>query len=121
MGKAGKQLKHTRVLFFLLFSFWQVIPKATAVSDSRMESGPERLDELRGRMKFQGTVDEFILFLRNDLRFKLKSPEEMGGRMTALQAKAGLTRFFSKIPQTPCSIKRLDPALENFAIFFAFP
>jgi uncharacterized protein (DUF885 family) len=75
----------------------------------------KKLEEIRREVKFKGDVDAFVHFLKTDRRFKPKSAEEMGKRMTRFkeQAKVKLPLFFSKFPKAPCGVKRLDPLLEG--------
>jgi uncharacterized protein (DUF885 family) len=74
-----------------------------------------KLDKIRREVKFKGDVDAFVHFLKTAPRFKPKSAEEIGKRMSQFkeQAEAKLPLFFSKLPKAPCGIKRLDPLLEG--------
>ena len=80
-----------------------------------IESLRKELDKIRQEVKFKGDVDAFVHYLKTDPRFKPKSAEEMGKRMSQFkeQAEAKLPLFFSKLPKAPCGIKRLDPLLEG--------
>jgi uncharacterized protein (DUF885 family) len=75
----------------------------------------KELDVIRREVNFEGDIDAFIHFLKNDPRFKPKSAEEIGKRMNHFkkQAEAKLPLFFLKLAKAPCGIKRLDPLLEG--------
>ena len=75
----------------------------------------KKLEEVRREIKFKGDVDAFVHFLKTDRRFKPKSAEEMGKRMTRFkeQAEVKLPLFFTKFPKAPCGVQRLDPLLEG--------
>jgi len=75
----------------------------------------KELDKIRREVKFKGDIDAFVHFLKTDPRFKPKSAEEIGKRMSQFkeQAEAKLPLFFSKLPKAPCGVKRLDPLLEG--------
>jgi uncharacterized protein (DUF885 family) len=66
-------------------------------------------------VKFKGDRAAFIHFLKTDRRFFLKSARAWEGKLIFYkeQARSKLDIFFSKKPQAPCGIKRLDPLLES--------
>jgi len=74
----------------------------------------KELDAVRREIKFEGDLETFRLFIKNDPQFRLNSAEEMGERMMKFkeQAEIQLPRFFLEIPAAPCDVKRLEPALE---------
>jgi uncharacterized protein (DUF885 family) len=74
----------------------------------------KQLDNLRKEIGFKGDLDAFRNFLRNDPRFKAKSPEAIGKRLMKFKklAEAQLPRFFNHLPKAPCAVKRLNPRLE---------
>lgn len=80
----------------------------------QIEALNKKLDAVRQEVKFEGDPEAFIQYIKTDPQFRLNSAEEMGERMMKFkeQAEKQLPRFFIKIPDAPCDIKRMEPALE---------
>lgn len=74
-----------------------------------------KMDEIRQKIKFKGDNKTFFHFLKNNPAFKPKSAEEIGQRMEKFKelAKAKLNLYFYRLPKAPCTVKRLDPLLED--------
>lgn len=75
--------------------------------------------EVRERLGFAGTHEEFQQRLRSDPRFFAKTPEEIGARLTKYIGKIQphLPRFFARQPRAAYGVKRLAPALEPAMTF----
>lgn len=73
-----------------------------------------RLDEVRKRVGFAGTLPEFRRFLKTDPRFFPKTPEEVAERLMApvrrIEPKIG--SWFLRLPKAEYGVRRLDPGLE---------
>jgi len=76
--------------------------------------GLEEVKRIRGEMEktleninFLGTLDQFLVFMRNDPRFYLKTPEELlaAYTKTARAIEPELPKLFGKLPKTPFDIK----------------
>jgi uncharacterized protein (DUF885 family) len=73
------------------------------------------LEEVRGTVGFEGTLEEFQRRLLADPRFVPASPDEIGDRLLAAQKRieAKIPLFFGKTPSSPAGIRRLAPSLEG--------
>lgn len=80
-----------------------------------VEQSEAKMDELKRSIGFTGTRDEFKRFIRTDPRFFAKSAEEFEARLTFYLHRIAplIPQYFSKIPQAPYGIRRLDPRLEQ--------
>lgn len=74
-----------------------------------------RLTDIRTRLDFKGSKEDFHRFLKTDPRFFPKTPEEIGNKLTSAidRIRPALDRFFTTFPKAPYTIKRLNPALEG--------
>ena len=74
-----------------------------------------QLTDIRARLDFRGSKEEFHRFLKADPRFFPKTPEEIRDRLTAAidRIRPALDRFFLRFPKAPYTIRRLNPALEG--------
>jgi uncharacterized protein (DUF885 family) len=73
------------------------------------------LDRVRRDANFAGSAAEFHAYLRNDSRFKAKSPADIGDRMMAAarRIEPQVREFFPLQPKAPYGVKQLDAALEQ--------
>jgi uncharacterized protein (DUF885 family) len=73
------------------------------------------LDTVRRDANFAGTAAEFHAYLRNDSRFKAKSPADIGERMMAAtrRIEPQVREFFPLQPKAPYGVKQLDASLEQ--------
>lgn len=62
-----------------------------------------RMTEIRGRLDFKGSKEEFHRFLETDPRFFPRTPEEIRDRLTSAidQIRPTLDRFFVRFPKAP--------------------
>lgn len=69
---------------------------------------------LRDKGEFEGSIDEFITFLRTDERFYAKTPEDliMYASYVSKQMDAKLPQLFYKLPRTPYGVA---PVPDNIA------
>ncbi|HEY9421793.1 MAG TPA: DUF885 domain-containing protein, partial [Thermoanaerobaculia bacterium] len=74
-----------------------------------------RLEELRLKIGFKGTLPAFHQFLKSDRRFFVKTPEEVAERLMApvRQIEPRIGSFFLRIPKAPYGVRRLEPELEG--------
>jgi len=79
-----------------------------------MDELREAMSELRSRLGFHGTAQEFHRSLRADPRFVPTRPEQIGERLQffAERADVALPALFLRKPAAPFSTKRLSPDLE---------
>ncbi len=79
----------------------------------------EEMAEVRAKLGFTGTREEFQQRLRTDPRFFANTPEEIGERLTKFIAKIQprLDRYFARQPSAPYGVRRLSPALEPAMTF----
>jgi len=77
------------------------------------------LDEVRRKVGFAGTFAEFRQSLKTDPRFFPKTPDAVGERLMAMQAKIlpEIPKFFGKTPKAPFGVQRLEPQLEGAVTF----
>jgi uncharacterized protein (DUF885 family) len=77
------------------------------------------LDEIRKKVKFQGSLADFRKSLKSDPRFYAKTPEEVGERLMAAQNRilAKIPEYFGRAPKAPFGVKRLDQQLEGSMTF----
>ncbi len=75
--------------------------------------------EVRARLGFAGTKQEFHAQLARDPRFFAKTPEEFGERLMsyARRLEPRLPEFFGNLPRARGDVRRLDPALEPSMTF----
>lgn len=75
--------------------------------------------EVRKRLGFTGTKEEFHRTLRSDPRFFAQTPEEIGTRLMAQvrRIEPHLPRLFATLPKAPYDVARLNPALEPAMTF----
>lgn len=73
-----------------------------------------RMSEVRDRIGFRGSRDEFHAGLRADPRFLAKMPDDVERRYLSLMARIRplLPKYFSRLPDAPYAVKRVDPAAE---------
>lgn len=90
------------------------------------ELGERRVAELQAEMEairaevgFRGTQAEFHDALRRDPRFLARTPEEVEARFREYIARIEplVPRLFSRTPQAPYGVRRLDPAAEATMTF----
>lgn len=74
-----------------------------------------QLEEIRKKVQFKGDQKAFLDYIKNDPRFKPKTPEQIGKRLMHFlgKVKPQVPHFFKTQPQAPCGVKRLDPAYES--------
>ncbi|MCA1582575.1 MAG: DUF885 domain-containing protein [Acidobacteria bacterium] len=78
-----------------------------------------RLDAIRVRLRFEGTLADFRKSLKSDPRFYAKTPDEVGERLMSAQNRIlkKLPEFFGRTPKAPFGVKRLEPQLEPSMTF----
>ncbi len=78
-----------------------------------------QLDEVRRKLRFEGTLAEFRRFLKTDARFYAKTPEQVGERLLQAQNRIlpKIPDFIGRLPKAPFGVKRLEPALEGALTF----
>ena len=83
---------------------------------ARIES---RMAEVRRSLAWSGTAAEFRERLRRDPRFRAKTPDEVGSRLMAYDARIRprLDAFFAVRPKADYGVKRLDPEREPALTF----
>ena len=74
-----------------------------------------RMNEVRKRIGFTGTREEFHRFLKTAPRFFAKTPEEVAERFLAhlRRIEPQISRYFLRTPKTPYGVKRLHASLEG--------
>jgi len=84
------------------------------VGQERVAAIEAEMAELRDRIGFKGTREEFKQRLTTDLRFFPKTPEEIGERLMAhiRRIEPKLDAFFLHKPKAPYGVRRLEPQLE---------
>ena len=77
------------------------------------------LESIRKEVRFAGSRDEFMRFLKTDSRFFETSPDAIRARLErhVKTIEPHIGRFFSKTPRAPYGVARLDPALEGSMTF----
>jgi uncharacterized protein (DUF885 family) len=89
-------------------------------ADDIHKIGLEEVDRIKREMKkiiqelnFQGSFEDFLLFLREDEQFYAKTPEEllMIARDMAKRADAQLPRFFKTLPRKPYGVAPVPDAI----------
>jgi len=70
--------------------------------------------EVRHRLGFEGSQEDFHQALRQDPRFRAESAEAIGERLSSYVAKIEprIDELFSRTPRAPHGVERLDPTLE---------
>ena len=74
------------------------------------------MEKVKGEAGFEGTLEEFIRFLRTDRQFVARTPDELMG-VSAYAAKrvdGQLSRYFGFLPRHRFSIVEVDPAIAPF-------
>ncbi|HKI05647.1 MAG TPA: DUF885 domain-containing protein [Thermoanaerobaculia bacterium] len=74
-----------------------------------------RLEEVRKKTGFEGDLDAFRRFLKTDLRFFMKTPDEVAERLMApiRRIEPRIRDFFLRTPKAPYGVERLEPELEG--------
>jgi uncharacterized protein (DUF885 family) len=78
-----------------------------------------RMAEVRRALGFTGTAAEFREAVGKDPRFRARTPEEVGERLLAYDARVRprLEAFFEVRPRAEYGVKRLDPERETALTF----
>jgi uncharacterized protein (DUF885 family) len=108
----GKDFYRFLVKYFTSF---EISPeKVHAIGLQQVELLNKQLDQLRKELKFKGDINAFRQFLKTDKQFTPTSPEAIGKQLMNFkkQAEVQVPRFFKRLPQAPCGVKRLNPSLE---------
>jgi uncharacterized protein (DUF885 family) len=79
----------------------------------------EKVDEIRQTLGYEGNLKQFLLYLKTDPRFALKSAEDIGERLKSYidAVNEKLSAYFLRLPQAPYGVERLDPELEGAMTF----
>ncbi|HSK75015.1 MAG TPA: DUF885 domain-containing protein [Thermoanaerobaculia bacterium] len=74
-----------------------------------------RMTEVRKRIGFAGTRDEFHRFVKTDPRFFARTPEEAAERLLAhlRRIEPRISRYFLCTPESPYGVQRLNASLEG--------
>jgi len=79
----------------------------------------EGIAKIKDEVGFEGSLDEFVQFLKTDKRFFPKTAEEIGEKLRSfiagMDAKVG--QYFLCKPKAPYGTERLDPTLEGAMTF----
>ncbi|OYP36120.1 DUF885 domain-containing protein [Rhodopirellula sp. MGV] len=69
----------------------------------------QEMEAVKTRVNFDGSLAEFIEFLRTDEQFYPKTPEELMKEAAYIlkQADGRLPNLFGKLPRTPCGIRQV--------------
>lgn len=69
----------------------------------------EAMEQVRQQAGFEGTLDEFLEFLRTDPQFYAKTPEELLRRVAIIlkEADGRLPTMFGKLPRIPYGIREV--------------
>ena len=75
--------------------------------------------KIRRRIGFEGTKKDFHHFLKTDGRFFAQTPDEVSSRLMAYITRLEpiIGSVFSRLPEAPYGVKRLDPELEGSMTF----
>ena len=75
--------------------------------------------EVRRRIGFSGDAAQFREAVRNDPRFRARTPDEVGERLLSYVARIEpkVDAFFLRRPKAPYGVKRLDPEREPALTF----
>lgn len=86
---------------------------------SATEKLEERMEQIRQKIGFKGSKDQFKQFLKTDPRFFPKSPEEVGEKLMSFihRIEPKIDQFFIQTPRAPYGVRRLDPTLEGSMTF----
>ncbi len=78
-----------------------------------------RLEEIRKKVGFEGSLEDFRRFLKTDPRFFAKTPEEVAERLMApiRRLEPRVKDFFLRTPKAPYGVARLDPNLEGLMTY----
>jgi uncharacterized protein (DUF885 family) len=81
-----------------------------------------RMAEVRERLGFRGTKEDFHRSIRTDGRFLARTPEEVGERLMAAvrRIEPRLGEYFLRSPKAPYGVRRLSPALEGGTMTFGY-
>ena len=74
------------------------------------------MEEVKAESGFEGTLGEFVVFLRTDPQFIADTPDELMGvaAYTAKRVDGELARYFGFLPRFRHSIRPVDPAIAPF-------
>jgi len=74
------------------------------------------LEEIKTKVGFKGTLNEFFDYVRTDAKFKPKSREALTQPYYDIGKKvdAQIGNYFSLLPKTPLKIEPYDPSIEQF-------
>jgi len=74
------------------------------------------MEQVREQAGFEGSLAEFVLFLRSDPQFVAKSPDELMGvsAYVAKRVDGRLKDFFGFLPRYRFAIRPVDPAIAPF-------
>ncbi len=77
------------------------------------------LEKIMKEVEFKGDITAFLEFLRQDERFKPKTPGAIGEKLMYFNnlVKKQVDRFFNKKPKADCGVQRLAPSLEATMTF----
>jgi len=72
-----------------------------------------QMEQIIADLKFEGSFEDFLVFLRTDEQFYAKSPEQllMIARDMAKRADAQLPRFFKTLPRKPYGVAAVPDAI----------
>ncbi len=79
----------------------------------------EKMARVRQQLGYKGTKAEFHQYLKSDAKFFPKTADEIGERLMhhAKRIAPKLSDYFSKQPQAPYGVKRLETAMEGAQTF----
>ncbi len=79
----------------------------------------ERIDEIRQKLGYEGSLKQFLRYLKTDPEFSPKSADEIGEKLNSYVGAISekLSVYFLRLPQAPYGVERLDPELEGAMTF----
>jgi uncharacterized protein (DUF885 family) len=79
----------------------------------------EGIAKIKDKVGFEGSLDDFVHFLKTDKQFFPKTAEEIGEKLRSFIAgmDAKVDQYFLRKPKAPYGTERLDPSLEGSMTF----
>ncbi|MCB2086557.1 MAG: DUF885 family protein [Sphingomonadaceae bacterium] len=74
------------------------------------------MEKVKAEAGFEGTLDEFVVFLRTDPQFVARTPDELMGvsAYTAKRVDGVIADYFGFLPRHRFAIREVDPAIAPF-------
>lgn len=80
-----------------------------------LEDTKEKMKGIIKKLGYNCSIEKFNEILQENDNFKFKTPEEMQNTMTKYldNIRPVMSKYFNKMPNADCAVKRLDPVLES--------